>query len=248
MEYNDLHYIFKNINNQGNFRIINTFSLCPFRKIKQKETIPVNEVNEYNELINNNNIATKAVSRNSQLNQVNQTLRSSSPKKRTWTLRESIEINDKVFEIKVPGEVLSFPKYILNSNINSFVRFKNDYFQTDDHDLYLLFKYINEDISNWEKVVSNNIISCYRRPVPGSKSILIKAVAFIDGHDCETIFKAIYDVKLRMSWDTVFKDFKIVREEKEDVHEVIYMAFQVSNFYIFIYKLFVLYIVSCVFN
>ena len=91
---------------------------------------------------------------------------------------------------------------------------------------------MNEDISTWENVVKNERIKCYRRPVIGSSSFLIKATAIIDNIDCEAVFQSIYDVNQRMSWDNVFKDFKIVIPQAENQNEIIYMAFQSPVFFI----------------
>lgn len=93
-----------------------------------------------------------------------------------------------------------------------------------------LMEYMIEDTSTWEKVVNSTNIACHRRPVPNSSSFLIKAVATIEGLNFNEIFDAIYDVNIRMSWDTVFKDFKIVRPCTEDQSEVIYMGIKVNKY------------------
>lgn len=92
-----------------------------------------------------------------------------------------------------------------------------------------LLDYMIEDTSNWDRVVNSSNIMCYRRTVPNSPSILIKAVAKIENLNIDEIFDAIYDIKIRMSWDTVFKDFKIIKPSTETESEIIYMGIKVTH-------------------
>lgn len=87
----------------------------------------------------------------------------------------------------------------------------------------------NDEKNKWDKVVDDKKIVCFRRSVEGSTSMVVKAVATIDGFTKEEVFEAIYDLKLRMSWDSVFRDFKVVRQETEHSPEVLYMSIKVTK-------------------
>ena len=100
---------------------------------------------------------------------------------------------------------------------------------TDDEDLKNLLELMTEDntTSAWDKVVDEKKILCYKRSVEGSSCMVIKAIATIEGFNKEEVFEAIYDLKLRMSWDSVFRDFKVVRPETETSPEILYMSIKV---------------------
>lgn len=85
-----------------------------------------------------------------------------------------------------------------------------------------------EDTTKWDKVVSDKKVVCYKRAVEGSSTVMLKAIATIKGFTSKEIFDAIYDLKYRMMWDTVFKDFKVVRPQTETSPEVLYMSIKVS--------------------
>lgn len=95
---------------------------------------------------------------------------------------------------------------------------------------------MTEDTSKWESVVSDKNIHCYKRPVEGASSMVVKCVSEIDGFSSEEIFNAIYDLKLRMSWDKVFREFKVVREaeytEDKELPEILYMSLESPVFFI----------------
>lgn len=95
---------------------------------------------------------------------------------------------------------------------------------------------MTEDTSKWESVVSDKNIHCYKRPVEGASSMVVKCVSEIDGFSSEEIFNAIYDLKLRMSWDKVFREFKVVREaeykENMELPEILYMSLESPVFFI----------------
>jgi hypothetical protein len=86
----------------------------------------------------------------------------------------------------------------------------------------------NGDKQKWEKMVDDKKITCFRRSVEGSTSMVVKAIATIDGFTKEEVFEAIYDLKLRMSWDHVFSDFKVVRQETDNSPEILYMSIKVN--------------------
>jgi len=87
---------------------------------------------------------------------------------------------------------------------------------------------MNEEISSWENTLKNDTISIYRRPVHDSPSFVIKAIAEIDNVSKDEVYFAIYDTKKRMSWDKVFKEFKIIIPESDNQNEIIYMSVKVS--------------------
>lgn len=106
----------------------------------------------------------------------------------------------------------------------------------EDDDLKTLLEYMNEDVDNkafnYETIILDKTIRCYRRQVKDTPMFLIKAISIVEGYSREEIFRAISEVKLRMSWDTVFRDFRIVQEKTDDQEEVIYMALSVSLYLI----------------
>jgi len=68
----------------------------------------------------------------------------------------------------------------------------------------------------------------------------MKATAIIENYTSFEVFDAIYDLKNRMSWDTVFRDFKKIRNETENNPEVLYMSIKVIILtFIFIFKFFI---------
>ncbi len=87
---------------------------------------------------------------------------------------------------------------------------------------------MNEEISSWENTLKNDTISIYRRQVHDSPSFVIKAIAEIDNVSKDDVYFAIYDTKKRMSWDKVFKEFKIIIPESTNQNEIIYMSVKVS--------------------
>jgi hypothetical protein len=58
---------------------------------------------------------------------------------------------------------------------------------------------------------------------------LIKTVAYLDGFTKQEIFDAISDVNIRMQWDKVFSEFKIVETNDDEQWEVLYMSIKVIS-------------------
>ena len=95
-------------------------------------------------------------------------------------------------------------------------------------DLKNLCELINEKIDNgWEKVYYEKDISILRKSVPGNSSIIIKTYATIYNFNSFEVFEAISNVKIRKQWDTLFSEFKIIDENKEDKSETIYLRIKV---------------------
>jgi hypothetical protein len=63
----------------------------------------------------------------------------------------------------------------------------------------------------------------------GFPQILLKTVAFLEGFTKDEIFEAISNVKIRMQWDKVFSEFKIVETNNLEQWEVLYMSIKVKN-------------------
>jgi len=57
---------------------------------------------------------------------------------------------------------------------------------------------------------------------------MLKTIATINDFTKEEIFNAIVNVEIRKKWDTLFSEFKIVEENKEERSEVLYMALKVK--------------------
>lgn len=93
-----------------------------------------------------------------------------------------------------------------------------------------------EDTSKWENVVSDKNINCYKKAVEGQSSMVVKCVSEIEGFSSSEIFNAIYDLKLRMSWDKVFREFKVVRKAQNiddmEIPEILYMSLESPVFFI----------------
>lgn len=91
-----------------------------------------------------------------------------------------------------------------------------------------------EDTSKWESVVSDKNINCYKKSVEGQSSMVVKCVSEIEGFSSNEIFNAIYDLKLRMSWDKVFREFKVVRQaqniDDNEIPEILYMSLESPSF------------------
>lgn len=100
----------------------------------------------------------------------------------------------------------------------------------DDNDIKNFFEYIIEDNkgSTWEHIIKDPNINCFRRPVPNSPCFLIKCSSIIEGYSSQEIYHAIYDVNCRKSWDSVFSNFVILREETKINPEIIYMSIKVK--------------------
>lgn len=47
----------------------------------------------------------------------------------------------------------------------------------------------------------------------------------------EEIFNAIANVEIRQKWDTLFSEFKIIEENKEEKTEVLYMSLKVRKIF-----------------
>jgi len=57
---------------------------------------------------------------------------------------------------------------------------------------------------------------------------LIKTIATIIDFTKEEIFNAIANVEIRKQWDTLFSEFKIVEQNKDEKSEVLYMSLRVK--------------------
>jgi alkylhydroperoxidase/carboxymuconolactone decarboxylase family protein YurZ len=57
---------------------------------------------------------------------------------------------------------------------------------------------------------------------------LIKTIATIIDFTKEEIFNAIANVEIRKQWDTLFSEFKIVEQNKDEKSEVLYMSLKVK--------------------
>ena len=196
----------------------------------RNKDIPVTQNFNKKEHEDNNNFLRSTI--NSKISKKSDYL---SPKKSltSWRKKDIHEVRDTIYNLNF--------QFKLTSDQKSFISYPNNQFQTNDVDMYNLLTYMNENVSEWDNVVKNDTINCYKKNISGSKSILIKAVSHIKNFSSEEIFQAIFDIKKRMSWDFLFKDIKIVIPETENTNEIIYMALQVSRILI----LFIL--VSCVY-
>ncbi len=101
---------------------------------------------------------------------------------------------------------------------------------------------INEPTENkgWKKVIEDKSLSIHKRAVrkfnlliifqiEGYPQILIKTVAVLDGFTKDEVFEAISNVKVRMLWDKVFSEFKVVETNSQEQWEVLYMSIKVNK-------------------
>jgi hypothetical protein len=57
---------------------------------------------------------------------------------------------------------------------------------------------------------------------------MIRTITIIDNFTKEEVFEAISNVNIRMQWDKVFTEFKIVETNDSEQFEVLYMSIKVK--------------------
>ena len=110
---------------------------------------------------------------------------------------------------------------------------------TSDPDLKYLCDLMNEPTDKWKKVINEKDVHIHKRSViilinrttlqiEGFPQILIKTEAYLNGFTKEEVFEAISNVNIRMQWDKIFSEFKIIEINDIEQYEVLYMSIKVN--------------------
>lgn len=89
-----------------------------------------------------------------------------------------------------------------------------------DQDFLDLQKIADDDLSNWDKVISSDGVTIYKKMADDSPVVLLKVYAMIDDYSPETILEVLNNAKVRQSWDKVLCNFELIEDFTD--HQVIY--------------------------
>lgn len=92
-------------------------------------------------------------------------------------------------------------------------------------DIVKLLDVIDEpaDAKEWGKVVNRKDMVFYKKQMPGCPVVLVKGSAILENIPLDTLWKAIANLDLRKTWDTVFSTMEVV-EQNPDGTEVVYFV------------------------
>lgn len=73
------------------------------------------------------------------------------------------------------------------------------------------FQLLMEDNSLWNKVIIQKEIEIYKKMEKGNPAVFVKAKSILIDYTADEVFQQIYDPILRVKFDKVALDFKIVK-------------------------------------
>jgi hypothetical protein len=127
--------------------------------------------------------------------------------------RDEIDLNPKAVILEKRQSVFSNKEMKISTDKDSLIRFENQNFMTKDPDLKLLVDLVNENVSAWKRVLSDEHVNIYKKSFNSNPTILLKTYATINGYDKDEILEAIINVNIRSKWDEIFEEFKELDDE-----------------------------------